>query len=92
MVLASRYPGTDAVVFERLESEVRSYCRSFPAVFTRAKGQTLWDESGRSYLDFFAGAGAQRRVLRTAMWVPGVYFARVTTSSAIGQRALVVAR
>ncbi len=44
--------------FEKYESEVRSYCRSFPAVFTRAKEQTLWDENGRSYLDFFAGAGA----------------------------------
>jgi len=45
-------------IFEELESEVRSYCRAFPTVFTRAKGARLWDESGRQYLDFFAGAGA----------------------------------
>ena len=45
-------------IFETLESEVRSYCRSFPVVFDRAVGSTLVDESGRSYLDFFAGAGA----------------------------------
>ncbi len=43
--------------FERLESEVRSYVRSFPVVFTRAVGATLEDESGRRYIDFFAGAG-----------------------------------
>ena len=44
--------------FERLESEVRSYCRSFPAVFSTARGSTIWDEHGKPYLDFFAGAGA----------------------------------
>jgi diaminobutyrate-2-oxoglutarate transaminase len=44
-------------VFERCESEVRSYCRSFPAVFNRAQGPFLYDESGREYIDFFAGAG-----------------------------------
>lgn len=45
-------------VFQSLESEVRSYCRSFPTVFTQAKGHTMVDEAGRSYIDFFAGAGA----------------------------------
>lgn len=44
-------------VFEKLESEVRSYCRAFPTVFTTAKGATLTDENGKSYIDFFAGAG-----------------------------------
>jgi diaminobutyrate-2-oxoglutarate transaminase len=44
-------------VFERCESEVRSYCRAFPAVFNRAQGAFLYDESGREYIDFFAGAG-----------------------------------
>ena len=44
-------------VFERCESEVRSYCRAFPAVFNRAQGPFLYDESGREYIDFFAGAG-----------------------------------
>jgi len=44
--------------FERLESEVRTYCRSFPTVFTEAYGHTLVDDQNREYLDFFAGAGA----------------------------------
>ncbi len=43
--------------FERLESEVRGYVRSFPAVFATAEGERLVDEEGRAYLDFFAGAG-----------------------------------
>lgn len=47
----------DADSFDRHESAVRSYCRSFPAVFTRAKGALLVTESGREYVDFFAGAG-----------------------------------
>ncbi|WYQ42753.1 diaminobutyrate--2-oxoglutarate transaminase [Bacillus sp. FSL W7-1321] len=45
-------------IFNELESEVRSYCRSFPAVFTKAKGWKMWDEDGTEYIDFFAGAGA----------------------------------
>ncbi|MGE0680498.1 MAG: diaminobutyrate--2-oxoglutarate transaminase [Candidatus Binatia bacterium] len=44
--------------FERLESEVRSYCRSFPAIFTHAAGSTVSDKNGKEYLDFFSGAGA----------------------------------
>lgn len=44
--------------FEKHESEVRSYCRSFPTVFTEARGQTLRDTEGKEYLDFFSGAGA----------------------------------
>ena len=45
-------------IFETVESNVRSYCRSFPTVFKTAKGATLTDENGRNYIDFFAGAGA----------------------------------
>lgn len=45
-------------IFETLESEVRSYSRGWPVVFDRAKGSYLYDEDGREYLDFFAGAGA----------------------------------
>jgi diaminobutyrate-2-oxoglutarate transaminase len=44
-------------VFESLESEVRSYCRGWPAVFQKASGSHLYDENGHAYLDFFAGAG-----------------------------------
>jgi diaminobutyrate-2-oxoglutarate transaminase len=45
-------------IFEKLESEVRSYCRSWPTVFTTASGSWMHDEDGKRYLDFFAGAGA----------------------------------
>ena len=45
-------------VFETLESEVRSYCRSWPVVFDRGTGSWLYGEDGTPYLDFFAGAGA----------------------------------
>jgi diaminobutyrate-2-oxoglutarate transaminase len=45
-------------VFESVESEVRSYCRGWPAVFDRAQGSRIHDEDGHSYLDFFSGAGA----------------------------------
>nr|BFF16869.1 hypothetical protein GCM10025730_03900 [Promicromonospora thailandica] len=45
-------------IFDELESQVRSYCRNWPAVFTTAQGSTLQAEDGRSYLDFFSGAGA----------------------------------
>ncbi|WP_348625150.1 diaminobutyrate--2-oxoglutarate transaminase [Paenibacillus peoriae] len=44
--------------FEALESNVRSYCRSFPVVFNKAKNDVLYTEAGKGYIDFFAGAGA----------------------------------
>jgi len=45
-------------IFETYESEVRSYCRSFPTVFTKAKGSIITDEIGTDYIDFFCGAGS----------------------------------
>ena len=45
-------------VFTTRESQVRSYSRSWPVVFDRAVGSTMYDEDGNGYLDFFAGAGA----------------------------------
>ena len=45
-------------IFEKYESNVRSYCRNFPTVFKSAKGSVLVDEDGREFLDFFNGAGA----------------------------------
>ena len=45
-------------VFDKYESEVRSYCRNFPAVFTKAKGSIITAEDGKEYIDFFCGAGA----------------------------------
>lgn len=43
--------------FQEIESEVRSYSRSFPVTFDRAEGVHLYDTDGRQYLDFLAGAG-----------------------------------
>lgn len=45
-------------IFERIESNVRGYCRNFPAKFSKARGATLIDEDGNEYIDFFSGAGA----------------------------------
>ena len=50
--------GNKINVFEQYESEVRSYCRHFPKVFTDAKGAIIKDEDGKEYIDFFCGAGA----------------------------------
>jgi diaminobutyrate-2-oxoglutarate transaminase len=44
--------------FEALESNVRYYCRRWPAVFSTASGSVITDEDGKEYIDFFAGAGA----------------------------------
>lgn len=44
-------------VFEQWESNIRGYCRSFPTVFASAKNARQVDENGKSYIDFFAGAG-----------------------------------
>ncbi|MGJ7461736.1 diaminobutyrate--2-oxoglutarate transaminase [Halomonas sp. MA07-2] len=44
-------------ILERMESDVRTYSRSFPVVFTKAKNARITDENGREYIDFLAGAG-----------------------------------
>lgn len=43
---------------EALESNVRSYSRSFPALFSRARGSIMLTEDGRKVIDFLSGAGA----------------------------------
>ncbi|MFW0790202.1 diaminobutyrate--2-oxoglutarate transaminase [Gordonia sp. CPCC 205333] len=48
----------DESIFTKHESEVRSYCRNWPTVFSRASGSWITDVHGHNYLDFFAGAGA----------------------------------
>lgn len=45
-------------VYTTVESEVRSYCRSWPTTMATAEGSWITDTSGNRYLDFFAGAGA----------------------------------
>ncbi|MEG1431797.1 diaminobutyrate--2-oxoglutarate transaminase [Eubacterium sp.] len=45
-------------IFEKRESQVRSYCRNFPSVFAKARGAEQYNKAGERYIDFFAGAGA----------------------------------
>lgn len=45
-------------IFETRESQVRSYCMNWPAVFEKASGCYQYTEDGTRYLDFFSGAGA----------------------------------
>src|SRR5690606_34635491 len=44
-------------IFEEMESEVRGYVRSFPAIFDVARGSEIFDENDNRFIDFFAGAG-----------------------------------
>ena len=59
-------------IFERLESEVRAYCRTWPAIFDTAVNARQTDTDGKEYIDFFGGAGVlifghNNRRLRQAM-------------------------
>ncbi|MBU6492797.1 MAG: diaminobutyrate--2-oxoglutarate transaminase [Burkholderiales bacterium] len=47
----------DLKIFDRMESEVRGYVRSFPVIFKQARGSVLIDEANNEYIDFFSGAG-----------------------------------
>ncbi|SOE49214.1 Diaminobutyrate-pyruvate aminotransferase [plant metagenome] len=47
----------DLKIFDRMESEVRGYIRSFPVIFNQARGSVLIDENRNEYIDFFSGAG-----------------------------------
>jgi diaminobutyrate-2-oxoglutarate transaminase len=60
VIAANNAKGGEAMsleVFEEWESEVRGYIRAFPTMFDTASGSVLVDQSGRQYIDFFAGAG-----------------------------------
>ncbi|KGJ05986.1 diaminobutyrate aminotransferase apoenzyme [Paracoccus halophilus] len=48
----------DTSIFERRESEARSYCRSFPTVFASASGSIMTARDGREYIDFLAGCSS----------------------------------
>jgi diaminobutyrate-2-oxoglutarate transaminase len=50
-------PDTESISRAR-ESAVRSYSRSFPAVFTTASGDFINADDGTRYIDFLAGAGS----------------------------------
>lgn len=45
-------------IIEALESNVRSYSRSFPAIFSRARGSIMLTDHGRKLIDFLSGGGA----------------------------------
>jgi len=47
-----------ASIFDRRESEARSYCRGMPAVFTTASGSEISDDTGRTWIDFLAGCSS----------------------------------
>ena len=47
-----------STVFEKFESNVRSYCRKYPVIFSKAKGSLLIDQNGTEYIDFLCGAGS----------------------------------
>jgi diaminobutyrate-2-oxoglutarate transaminase len=49
---------TTVSIFERRESEARSYCRGMPATFTTASGSEIMDDAGRTYIDFLAGCSS----------------------------------
>lgn len=57
---ASRVTESDSgmTLINRVESNVRSYSRGFPTVFSSAKGSLLYDETGNEYVDLLAGAGS----------------------------------
>ena len=45
-------------IFKRRESETRSYCRGFDAVFTSASGSEMTSRDGVRYIDFLAGCSS----------------------------------
>jgi 2,4-diaminobutyrate 4-transaminases len=46
------------VIFEEHESQVRSYCRKYPVIFSQALNSELFDVEGNRYIDFLAVAGS----------------------------------
>jgi len=48
----------NTTIFERRESEARSYCRGMPATFASASGSHLTDAEGNSWIDFLAGCSS----------------------------------
>ncbi|MFG0261695.1 MAG: diaminobutyrate--2-oxoglutarate transaminase [Novipirellula sp. JB048] len=43
---------------ESIESNVRGYARLFPTIFDTAVGSTITNAEGRTFIDFFCGAGS----------------------------------
>ncbi|EAQ36214.1 diaminobutyrate--2-oxoglutarate aminotransferase [Nitrobacter sp. Nb-311A] len=76
-VLAARRPTPtrripDRSIYERRESEVRSYARAMPRQFNKAEGVWMYDNQGGRYLDFLSGCstlnyGHNHPVLKKAL-------------------------
>ncbi|WP_323798407.1 diaminobutyrate--2-oxoglutarate transaminase [Nisaea sp.] len=49
---------TDLSIYENVESNVRSYCRSFPTNFISASGAEITAADGKTYIDFLAGCSS----------------------------------
>jgi diaminobutyrate-2-oxoglutarate transaminase len=58
--LARLRPSVEAIDVDafQMESEVRSYCRSFDTTFVGASGSYMTDNKGRRFIDFLGGASA----------------------------------
>jgi len=62
----------DTAIYDRMESQVRSYARSMPRQFHRAEGVWMHDDRGGRYLDFLSGCstlnyGHNHPVLKQAL-------------------------
>ena len=62
----------DRSIYERRESDVRSYARAMPRQFNRAEGVWMYDNQGGRYLDFLSGCstlnyGHNHPVLKKAL-------------------------
>lgn len=62
----------DIAIYERRESQVRSYSRAMPRQFDRAEGVWMHDDQGGRYLDFLSGCstlnyGHNHPVLKQAL-------------------------
>jgi 4-aminobutyrate aminotransferase-like enzyme len=57
MATATTHNLTNAAVFERRESHVRSPCQSVDAILDTAFGSIMRDVDGRGHIDFLSSAG-----------------------------------
>lgn len=62
----------DVAIYDRMESQVRSYSRAMPRQFGRAEGAWMHDDQGGRYLDFLSGCstlnyGHNHPVLKQAL-------------------------
>ena len=49
---------SQTAIFNRRESEARSYCRGIDRLFVSARGSEMTDAEGHSYIDFLAGCSS----------------------------------